>query len=392
MARNSLTIAKAISDNMEHIICKDGVEFDIKVLDNDTILLHHIEKNGKSALNNRVKMKLKDAETFAAKKHGGIDEITSLIHESVKPEVTADESNIDNYAPDAGYQFEDDKMETGEYIEEEDAFEDTVKEEKPEEEINFEDDEEGDDDFGFEDQEDPEDSTDDEEGDFFSDDDNAQKKTDNTMPKEELKVGEDNFSRASYGAYAPNAGESVILHDMIMEGNIHTKGSVNIMGVVSGNILAERAVTVSGYIAGDIQAGEDIALTDASSGAEVRGNLTSTSTISIDTASVVIGDIAAGNIIVRGSIMGNIDTQEKITICGTAHIKGNIISKEIEIEPGATIDGVCVQKYAENNSENFFDNYTLKMTDQPLNAEKFGRNKNIGSKAEEVSMAELIES
>ena len=417
--KNILTLAKALEEGNNHITCNNGLELDVKDIGDGNVLLHHIEMNGQKA-NNRIKIKIKDAEAFLEKSGNGISGASPAKYDDVKPEVSTEESPIDNYKePEAeeapkkktDYQYDEDGSDDEDWGDignetesENDDEEETTGQGSDEEEVSAEDSNDG---FTFDDTDDwdseSSDSPDDT-NDLFDDEFETDKKSVKQVENEPetLNIGEDNFTQGEntadtvnneapefvYQNYQSLNDMSIVTYDMSLVGDINTKSSINIMGCVSGNVSTEKRVIVSGFIDGDITAGEEIILGDISDGAEIKGKLTSNGDINVDAKSVIIGDVKAdNNVVIKGSVLGDIDASEKIWVCSGAKVKGNITSKVIKIDQGAMIDGVCTQKYAENNANDFFDNYTMKMTNEPLNKDRPDRKR---AKAGEVPMAELV--
>ena len=56
-----------------------------------------------------------------------------------------------------------------------------------------------------------------------------------------------------------------------------------------------------------------------------------------------------------GAVKGDIDVHGPVIIDSSAIISGDIKSKSVQINNGATIDGRCSQCYADVNMESIFD-------------------------------------
>ena len=417
MKNNTLTIAGAAQNGEGHIICKDGLEFDLRPLTENAVILHHIEKDGKLALNNRVKMLIKDAEVFVKKKHKGIQEITSPKYVSMNSDELA---NPDAYE-DAEEEYVDEEAQTqenGSEYEYEENDESSQGEEEWEE--NDQESDENDDEDLFDDEESNENGEIDfEEDDSFNDDDSFEEEgsseeedsfEENTSeeqntgneydwddedetPQQEndeepLNTGEDNFS----GAYAENRSntESIIADDMIVMGDIISKSSVEISGGVDGSITAMDRVVVAGGVNGDIIAGSDAILNNNSTNeaTEVRGSITAQGNIIIDEKCVVLGNISAQGAVIKGSVLGDADIKGKLTLCSRARVKGNITAKEIEVETGALIEGNCMLTYAESTADKFFKEYASRLENQQTDVEQI--KKSITSISKDVTMKELL--
>ncbi|NLH39510.1 MAG: polymer-forming cytoskeletal protein [Elusimicrobia bacterium] len=99
------------------------------------------------------------------------------------------------------------------------------------------------------------------------------------------------------------ASESIISPDCIFTGNLITKGSIKIEGIVNGSISEAKEVFVS------------------------------------KTAKIT-GDISSEKCIVYGAIKGNILSKNFVEIMSTASIIGDITTQKIMVEEGAGINGM----------------------------------------------------
>lgn len=96
--------------------------------------------------------------------------------------------------------------------------------------------------------------------------------------------------------------ETILGNGTVIEGDLHTKGSLRIDGKVKGVIKAE----------GDLYIGE---------------------------SGILHTQIEARNVIVAGTVNGNIIAIEKIEILPSGNLKGDIQTKIIKIEEGASFTG-----------------------------------------------------
>jgi len=104
--------------------------------------------------------------------------------------------------------------------------------------------------------------------------------------------------------------ESVIAEDCVFTGNISTKGSIRIDGIVDGNISEAKDVFIS-------KTGK------------------------------INGDISSEKCIIYGNVDGNIVVKDKIEIMASATVEGNIISPKVLIEEGAFFNGNITMKKGE---------------------------------------------
>lgn len=390
MKKNVLSIAKAINDNTAHVLCKDGVEFDVRPIGSNVVILHHIEKEGRAAINNRVKIKLEDAEIFA-KKHEGIIELSE--EKYVSP--NSDELRNPVEEPEEDFAENEDGFndvqeneaandnEWGDF--EDDSVEETPAQEPASEESDYS----FDDDDIFDDNEPKNVTPAPAPTNSYGWDDDDEPVKEEKEP-DQLKTGEDNFTKGSSFKNISDEKESYIAQDMIVMGDVISKSSITVMGGVDGNVTAVKKAIVAGGVNGNVSAGQDILINSNNTDepTEVRGDLTAQGNIFIDEGCVILGNIRGLNAIVKGSVLGEVDVKGKASICAGARIKGNITSKQIEIETGALVEGTCTQSYAEDTADKFFEQYASRLGEQQKDAEAVKLS--ITSRTEDVTLKELI--
>ena len=142
----------------------------------------------------------------------------------------------------------------------------------------------------------------------------------------------------------------VIPKGMIINGDIISSGSLNVVGTVKGNITIEGKLVVTGTIEGDSKADEVLA-----DGAKIIGEITSEYSVNIGENSVIKGNIKATSATLAGAVKGDIDVPGAVVLDSTAVIMGNIKSKSLQINNGAAIEGLCSQCYADANRASVFD-------------------------------------
>ena len=152
-----------------------------------------------------------------------------------------------------------------------------------------------------------------------------------------------------------NTGEildetTVITQGMTIKGNIISKGSADISGVIEGNVDLLGKLNITGVIRGDSKAGEVYA-----DGARITGQIECVGSVKVGSNSVVIGDVIANSAVIAGAVKGNIDVQGPVILDATAIVMGDIKSKSVQINNGAVIEGMCSQCYAQVSPTSFFD-------------------------------------
>ena len=110
---------------------------------------------------------------------------------------------------------------------------------------------------------------------------------------------------------------AVITEGLSIKGDLDSLGSIDLFGTVEGNVTCRGKLTVSGSITGSSKANEFFA-----NDAQVDGDIEAKGAVKIDSSAIISGDIK---------------------------------SKSVQINNGATIDGRCSQCYADVNMESIFD-------------------------------------
>ncbi|MCR5282721.1 MAG: polymer-forming cytoskeletal protein [Lachnospiraceae bacterium] len=145
---------------------------------------------------------------------------------------------------------------------------------------------------------------------------------------------------------------AVITKCMTVRGDVLSKGSIEVQGIVEGNVTALGKLNVSGKLQGDAKAAEVFA--DA---AQICGQIHADGTAKIGKDSVIIGNIFASSAVIAGAVKGDIDVHGPVILDSSAIVMGNIKSKSVQINNGAAIEGMCSQCYAENSPSSFFDRF-----------------------------------
>lgn len=181
----------------------------------------------------------------------------------------------------------------------------------------------------------------------------------NNMMSENQPVGSEidrvlnNMNRYDVEEPAPedSADETaVITTGLTVTGNLDSTGSIDIYGVVDGDVSCMGKLTVSGTIYGNVGANEVFA-----NDAQIEGTVRATGSVKIGKGTVIIGDLSGTSAVIAGAVKGNIDIEGPVIIDSTAIIVGDIKSKTVQINNGATIEGRCSQCYGDVNTEAVFD-------------------------------------
>lgn len=139
---------------------------------------------------------------------------------------------------------------------------------------------------------------------------------------------------------------------MVIQGDVSSKGSLDLMAVVNGNIDVLGKLNITGTLNGNVRAAEIVA-----NQAKLTGEVVSEGAVEIGQGSVVIGNITAMSAVIAGAVKGDIDVHGPVVLDASAIVMGNIKSKTVQIMNGAVIEGMCSQCYADINPTSFFDEY-----------------------------------
>lgn len=146
---------------------------------------------------------------------------------------------------------------------------------------------------------------------------------------------------------------AAITGGMIINGDLVTKGSVEILGTINGNVEALGKLSISGAVKGNSTAAEIFA-----DSAKITGEVHSKGSVKIGQSSVIIGNIYATSAVVAGAVKGDIDVQGPVILDTSAIVMGNIKSKAVQINNGAVIEGMVSQCYADVSPTSFFSDYS----------------------------------
>jgi cytoskeletal protein CcmA (bactofilin family) len=105
---------------------------------------------------------------------------------------------------------------------------------------------------------------------------------------------------------------------------------------ITSSGIAHNALATGTYVKGDIRAEDDLRIDG-----KFEGNIECTGKIIIGPQAELIGNIQCQNIDLMGTISGNITIQETASLKASVKFTGEIVSKYIEIEAGASFNGTC---------------------------------------------------
>jgi len=107
----------------------------------------------------------------------------------------------------------------------------------------------------------------------------------------------------------------------------------------SFNEIDSQAINLIGkgtQITGDIYSEGDIRIDG-----DLTGNVKSTGRVVIGVSGKVTGDIACKNCEVTGFVDGKFSIDQLLSLKSSAHVKGEILTGKLSIEPGSSFSGSC---------------------------------------------------
>lgn len=148
----------------------------------------------------------------------------------------------------------------------------------------------------------------------------------------------------------PAPGITTIAYGTVIVGEIHAEGDVELLGSVKGKVTSQGDVRVNGKVVGDIL-GKDIKLESCA----VQGNLLAKGFVSVDDASVVMGDVKCENFSLDGKIKGNVTVEKEAKFQPQAILSGNVTTASIAMSQGAKIQGEVNIPLSEKDTDMSFD-------------------------------------
>ncbi|TDX01024.1 bactofilin family protein [Dinghuibacter silviterrae] len=100
---------------------------------------------------------------------------------------------------------------------------------------------------------------------------------------------------------------------------------------VGASIIASGTV-----IKGDIECSGDIRIDGT-----LKGNVHATNKVFIGTEGLVEGDIHCVNADILGKVQGKVTVKDLLNIRGKAHVKGDLFTGKLQVEPSASFNGNC---------------------------------------------------
>ena len=126
---------------------------------------------------------------------------------------------------------------------------------------------------------------------------------------------------------------TILAEGTTFEGNLVSKGDVEIGGEFKGDITTEGSVIIRSDMTGNIKAHNLDIIANV-----LTGDITVTGNVNLAVGSQVKGNIVAKNIVCSGKVIGDMNIAEDATFDELSYVEGNITAKYITINH-AYIDG-----------------------------------------------------
>jgi cytoskeletal protein CcmA (bactofilin family) len=82
-----------------------------------------------------------------------------------------------------------------------------------------------------------------------------------------------------------------------------------------------------------------------------KGEISTTDTLIIGDKGVMNGDVRAGQVLIRGEVVGNVSAAERVELKRTARVFGDVEAPVVVVEEGVLFDGHCRMTKANPNTE-----------------------------------------
>ena len=135
-------------------------------------------------------------------------------------------------------------------------------------------------------------------------------------------------------AIKPVYPKTILAKGTVFEGNLISKGDVEIGGQLKGNVVTEGNIVLHSEVLGDVKAANlDILSNTLTGNVDVAGKVT------LAAGSEIKGNITTQSLVCSGKIIGDMTVEESVCLDELSHVVGNVTSKNITISRGAYIDG-----------------------------------------------------
>ncbi len=120
----------------------------------------------------------------------------------------------------------------------------------------------------------------------------------------------------------------------------------------------------------------------------VKGKIQSESSVIVGEKGTIRGDINANDILVAGTVYGNLIAREKIELTETGRVRGDLITKTLVIDEGASFKGNCTMEVMEERKpeEDFGQDFETEFHDEMSGAEDQPYEETVKTSEAEVAM------
>lgn len=129
---------------------------------------------------------------------------------------------------------------------------------------------------------------------------------------------------------------------MVITGSVEGTDPVKVDGKISGDLHTAAAAVVNGKIIGNVTA-DNLMISGS-----IKGDVTAGADTRIESSAIIVGNVQSGNLSVRGKIKGNLQIKAVTEVTGTAVIVGSTETGELNSERGCVINGSVITRNAEN--------------------------------------------
>ena len=159
--------------------------------------------------------------------------------------------------------------------------------------------------------------------------------------RDDAGLDQSGFETTSYGdaavtvvPYEEPPRPTYIADGVVIEGSVRAEGSVEMHGEMKGNLSSKGNLHILGKLIGDAE-GHDIAI----HGGRMRGDLTASGQVKIDSEAIVVGDIHSDTLTVNGKVKGDLLVQGPLTLDSGAVVIGTVHVGQLSIAAGAVFQG-----------------------------------------------------
>jgi len=135
-----------------------------------------------------------------------------------------------------------------------------------------------------------------------------------------------------------------------IRGNINALNGCSLSGVIHGDVNIEGSAKLKGTTIGNFRSDSDIDM----EGAKIRGDVEG-ERITLDSESIIIGNVKTKDIVINGSVQGNVTAENLAKLESSAAVVGDIHAEKVIIEEGAMFRGKIEQTPGNANIEARFE-------------------------------------